>query len=173
MSVASVFASVLACAFVGGIAGCTSYFEKGYHPAVLEEKKIQSTRKVQIIKDDKIDLVIFATYLNDIEKSFYKNQEYFFVEFYAPSQEPLNLKRIQLEIAAQDNSWHTPLYMRKIPPSEYDNIFMPLNKWSSCYLVAFEKSENIDDEKVRLRVRVDEKADIFDFSFQVIPFQVI
>lgn len=164
------FASVFAC----GIAGCTSYFEKGYHPAVLEEKKIHSTRKIQIIKDDKIDLVIFATYLNDIEQNFYKNQEYFFVEFYAPSQEPLNLKRIQLEIATKDaQKWESPLYMRKIPPSEYDNIFMPLNKWSSCYLVAFEKSENIDDEKVRLRVRVDEQVDIFDFSFKVIPFEII
>lgn len=171
---ASVFICMFASVFACGIAGCTSYFEKGYHPAVLEEKKIQSTRKIQIIKDGKIDLVIFATYLNDIEQNFYKNQEYFFVEFYAPSQEPLNLKRIQLEIATKDSEkWESPLYMRKIPPNEYDNIFMPLNKWSSCYLVAFEKSENIDDEKVRLRVRVDEKVDIFDFSFKVIPFEII
>ncbi len=161
---------VLACAFVS----CTNYFEKGYHPELLEERKIQATRKFQIIRNDKIDLVVFATYLNDIERTYYKNLEYFFIEIYAPSQEPIIFKRLRIDLATRDGkSWLEPQYIRLLNKNEYDEVLHPINKWSNCYLVAFAKSTLIDTDKMLLRIVVDEQEEKLDYSFKVIPFQAL
>ncbi len=154
------------------LVSCTNYFEKGYHPQMLEEKKIQATRKLQTIRNDKIDLVIFATYLNDIERTYYKNLEYFFIEIYAPSQEPIILQRLHIQIATRDGkTWLDPQYMRLLGKDEYDAVLHPINKWSNCYLVAFVKSPLIDTDNMLLRIMVDEQVSILDYGFKVIPFQ--
>lgn len=150
---------------------CTSYFEEGYYPTVLKEKKIQATRKFQITHDGKIDLVVLATYLNDIERSYYKNLVYFFLEVYAPSQEPINLKRLGVEIATQ-HGWIEPRYIRLLGRDEYDKVLQPTNKWSRCYFVAFAKPAGLELDKMRLRVTVDEQEAQLDFAFKSLPFQV-
>lgn len=153
---------------------CTNYFEKGYRPELLEERKIQATRKFQIIRNDKIDLVVFATYLNDIERTYYKNLEYFFIEIYAPSQEPIIFKRLRINLATHDRkSWLDPQYIRLLNKDEYDEVLRPINKWSNCYLVAFAKSTLIDADKMLLRIAVDEHEERLDYSFKVIPFQAL
>ena len=163
-------ALVLLFAFVG----CTSYFEKGYHPEVLEEKKIQATRKTQTIKNEAIDLVVLITYLNEIEYSYYDNLCYFFVEIYAPSQEPLNFKRLHIELSGDNkNTWHQARYMRLLSPKEYDRVLKPVNKWSNCYLVAFDKVNFTNVNSALVRLWIDEEEKFFDFSFEVIPFQML
>ena len=152
---------------------CTNYFESGYHPQMLEEKKIQATRKFQTLRDEKIDLVVFATHLNEIERTYYKNLEYFFVELYAPSQEPINLYRVQIELSNANGVWEEPRYIRKITPDEYDAVLKPINKWSSCYLVAFEKLSMEKSDNAKLRISIDGEPQVLDFSYFVIPFQAI
>lgn len=155
------------------LGACTNYFESGYHPQMLEEKKIQATRKFQILRDEKIDLVVFATHLNEIERSYYKNLEYFFIELYAPSQEPINLHRVKMELFSANGVWEEPHYIRKLAQDEYDEVLKPINKWSSCYLVAYEKLPLDKSDHAKLRISIDGEPQVLDFSYFVIPFQAI
>ncbi|SQB98653.1 hypothetical protein [Helicobacter fennelliae] len=186
----------LALLFAIFLSSCSNYLQQNLHPSVLEEKKIQATRKAEIINDNKVEILFLATYLNEIENSFYQNLEYFFVEIYTPNHEPINLKRIHFQLTTNnannnsidsDNSiidsaiagtnastkpFLEPLYIRQIKPNEYDSVLSPTNKWSSCYLVAFQKTNIIDTEKIGLNIIYDETPLKFDFSIKKIPFQI-
>ncbi len=189
---------VLALVLGFGFSGCSSYFENKFQLGAFEEKRIQTTKKGEITKDNKISLVVLVTYLNNLNYRFYNNMRYFFVEFYSPSSEPINLKRFRFELDViqgfskklqQNQNWDAiiarnlqsmrsttihiePLYVHFIAPQDYDILFHPINKWSQCYLVAFPRYK-LNDDNVKFRIYVDEVPLLFDFSFNILPFKIL
>ena len=165
------FALSLFCAVF--LTSCSSYLSNNFAPQTLEEKKIQATRNIQVIKDNKVQTMFFATFLNDIEHRFYSNLLYFFVEITDANYEQVNLARFAFDIKDKEGKKHTPNYIKEISPNEFDEIFAPVNKWSQCYLIAFDKSNYIDEKNLRLEVIIDDEAYELDFSFYVLPFSII
>lgn len=175
--------------------GCSNYFNREFQFEMLEEKKIQATRKAEITKNNKTTLVIFATHVNDIHYKFYKDLEYFFIEIYSPLNEPINIKRFSFDLEATKGfsrelkqssnflknpyekdskiSELKPVYVNFISPKDYDSLFKPTNKWSKCFLVAFPKLSEVDRESIKLKIFVDGKPLLFDFSFKTLPFSVL
>ncbi|MGX2970818.1 hypothetical protein [Helicobacter sp. T3_23-1059] len=152
---------------------CSTYFLRPFAPQTLEEKKIQATRSVQIIKDNQVETMVFATFLNDIEHSFYPNLMYFFVEITDANHRQINLARFSFSLIDKQGNKHAPNYIKEFSKDEFDEIISPLNKWSQCYLVAFDKSSNIDEKNISLQMIVDDESYALDFSFYILPFSII
>lgn len=155
------------------LTSCSTYFSRPFAPQTLEEKKIQATRSIQIIKDNQVEIMVFATFLNDIEKSFYPNLMYFFVEITDANHKKVNLARFSFSIIDKQGNKHFPNYIKEFSKDEFDEIISPLNKWSQCYLVAFDKSSNIDKKNISLQMNVDDESYALDFSFHILPFSII
>lgn len=179
--------------------GCSNYFKSQIPYSVFEEKKIQATRKVEFLKpDNKIEFVAFATYLNNIDSNSFANLEYFFLEIYSPEHIKENLLEFDFNIEIRDVDlidrarnfaeddgfvyWGMsyvenlnkidPLYIRQINTDEYDELFRPLNKWSSCYLIAFPKISFISKENLVLNVTLRDKTEVMDFGFKSLKFKL-
>lgn len=166
---------ILPCLFLCAIvcSSCTIYLNRDFAPQTLEEKKIQATRSFQVIKDNQVQTMLFATFLNGIEKSFYPNLMYFFVEITDANHEKINLARFSFLLQDKKGQKHIPHYIKELSKNEFDEIISPLNRWSQCYLIAFEKSSQIDEKNVQLQVLVDDEPYELDFSFHILPFSII
>lgn len=155
------------------LTSCSTYFLRPFASQTLEEKKIQATRSIQILKDNQVEIMVFATFLNDIEHSFYPNLIYFFVEITDANHRKVNLARFSFAIIDKQGDTHAPNYIKEFSKDEFDEIITPLNKWSQCYLVAFDKSSKIDEKNISLQMNVDDESYALDFSFHILPFSII
>ncbi|PAF49932.1 hypothetical protein BKH41_01115 [Helicobacter sp. 12S02232-10] len=147
--------------------GCTSYYTDSYKPDVIVEKKIQASRKGEIIKDQKPVVVAVATHLNEVDNVIYGNREYFFVEVFSERQDIFYDGVISFTLFKKP-----PIWVREIKKDEYDTILSSSNKWSRSFLIAFNKLDSLASRKAKLVMDVYNFGKItFDFTYQAIPMQ--
>lgn len=148
------------------LSGCSTFFSSENNLDILDEKKVQASRKSEIIKDKKILMSMVVTHLNEVSVTAYYNREYFFVEIF---QEDINdtLPLIDYSLNNQE-----PLWIREIKKDEFDKILSPSNKWSKCYLLAFKSLSNLGSRSMILKAKVASQGEMeFDFSFKTLPMQ--
>lgn len=144
--------------------GCNSFFSNSYTLDVVAEKKVQASRKGEILKDQKVVLVATVMHLNDVSVVAYHGREYFFVEIYDEGQ--LN-GYIDYKLNGS-----SPLWIREIQSDEFDEILKPNNKWSKCYLVAFKSVGKLELREMFLKMEVIGVGTMnFDFGFKSLPMQ--
>ncbi|PAF44251.1 hypothetical protein [Helicobacter sp. 11S02596-1] len=149
------------------LSGCTSYYADGYRPDVIAERKIQASRKGEIIKNHQPVLVAVATHLNEVDDVVYGNREYFFVEIFSERQDVFYRGVIHFSLFGKP-----PIWVREIAPDEYDTILQSSNRWSRTFLIAFEKLAPLASRKAKLVMDVYDFGEItFDFTYQAIPMQ--
>ncbi|WP_104696781.1 MULTISPECIES: hypothetical protein [unclassified Helicobacter] len=145
--------------------GCNSFFSNNtYALDIVGEKKVQASRKGEIVKDNKVLVVATVTHLNEVSALTYRGREYFFVEFY--SEDDIgNFVEYHLNKLK-------PLWVREITKDEFDEVLKPNNKWSKCYLVAFDSIGGIGAREMILGMDVVGFGIMeFDFGFKTLPMQ--
>lgn len=150
--------------------GCGLY-KDGYKPTVLLEKKINQSRKSQIIKNGKTEIVAIATYLNNVDSRIYRGErEYFFVEIFSELEIPL---MESLHFSLTNNVEF--MWIREIDEAEMkaDNIMDTYNRWGRGFLIAFDELEYQQKKNMKLTLEVDNVGTmIFDFSYKVLEMQL-
>ncbi|PAF48400.1 hypothetical protein BKH46_00355 [Helicobacter sp. 12S02634-8] len=149
------------------LSGCVSYYSGGYKPDVIVERKIQASRKGEIIKDEKPIVVAVATHLNEVDNVVYGGREYFFVEIFSERQDVFYHGMISFTLFGKP-----PIWVREIKKDEYDEILSASNKWSRTFLVAFDVLDPLASRKAKLVMDIYDVGKItFNFAYQAIPMQ--
>lgn len=142
--------------------GCGIY-NSSYKPGVLTEKKILSSRKDEIIKDNKVAIIAIATYLNNVYPDMYNTREYFLVEIFSELDIPF-IDYMHFSITNNERF----LWVREVKKDEFDEIINVSNKWSKVYLVAFSDLNEYDKKNLKLNLDIDNFGSMqFDFTYKV------
>lgn len=112
------------------------YFDKDD----IETKGVQYTKKTDILKDDEVDVILLATYLNKVDKKISEtNEELFLVSVYFTNKEAQDIFENNYSFFLNGEN---PLSVQKI---ERDNEnfkgLMLKNSWGNYYLIKFSAKE--------------------------------
>lgn len=133
------------------------------------EKKINQTRKSQIIKDGKTTAIAIATYLNNVDSRIYTDgREYFFVEIFSELEIPL---RESLHFSLTNNVEF--MWIREVELDEMEGILSVYNRWARGFLIAFDELEYQQKKNMKLTLEIENVGTMeFDFGYKVIEMQL-
>lgn len=143
---------------------CTSknsafkYFEKDD----IETKGIHYTKKIDILKDNEIDVIFWATYLNKVDKNISdSNKDMFLVSVYFANADSQSIKKNEYKFLLNGNE---ALIIEKIEEdNENFKSLMLKNHWGNYYLVKFDSLKDVNSLKLELTNQKSSKA-ILDFE---------
>lgn len=130
------------------------YFEKDE----IETKGVQYTKKTDILKDNEVDVIFWATYLNKVDKKISDtNEELFLVSVYFTNKE-------SQDIFENDYSF----FLNEIEPTSFEKVdkdnenfksLMLKNNWGKYYLVKF-KSQDVYNLTIKLKNKTSNSAQL-------------
>lgn len=146
--------------------GC-GFYDNSFKPQVLAEKKILSSRKAEIIQNNKVAIVVIATYLNNVNPDIYNTREYFFIEVFSELDIPL-LESMEFSITNNERF----LWIREVNKDEFDGVINVSNKWSRGFLIAFNDIDEYDKKNMKLNLVIDNVGEMnFDFTYEVFEIE--
>ena len=149
------------------LGGC-GFYNDSFKPEVLAEKKILNSRKAEIIKDNKVAMVVIATYLNNVNSDIYNTREYFLIEVFSELDISL-IDYMHFGITSDEQF----LWIREIDRDEFEGIIDVSNRWSRLFLVAFSDINEYDKKNLKLDMEVDTLGSMsFDFTYKVLEMQL-
>lgn len=152
--------------------GCGLY-NSGYKPTILLEKKINQSRKAQIVKNGKTEIVAIATYLNNVDSSAYPmGREYFFIEIFSELEIPL-IESLRFSLTNNvEFIWIREISIDEMK-EEKNNIIETYNRWGKGFLIAFDELEYQQKKNMKLTLEIENVGTmIFDFSYKVLEMQL-
>ena len=131
---------------------CTSknsafkYFEKKDD---IETKSIQFTKKADILKADEVETIMWATYLNKIDKNISDSkEEIFLISVYFANADSQSIKENGYKFLL--NSKEAVLFEKVEEDDENFKSLMLKNHWGNYYLVKFDSLEDINNLRLEL-----------------------
>lgn len=118
---------------------------------------MQLTRKVELIADGKVHLVVFCTYVSQLDSEKYPDGEYFFVEV-AFEDERLKIGDLSFTLLGEK-----PLEMTTIPHNDKD--FFQHTRWNEGYLLRFESVPRTEYAILSLDLRVKGYSKVLKFNY--------
>ena len=130
------------------------YFEKDE----IETKGVQYTKKTDILKDNEVDVIFWATYLNKVDKKISDtNEELFLVSVYFTNKESQDIF---------ENNYS--FLLNEIEPTSFEKVdkdnenfksLMLKNNWGKYYLVKF-KSQDVYNLTIKLKNEASSSAQL-------------
>lgn len=152
--------------FILFFVGCGSFFAQKYGLDILEEKRVQATRKDSLFEGNRLVAVAVATNLNQVSEFNYHGSEYFFIEIF--SEIEMDFSKIEYLLNGTP-----PSHIYKITKDKFDEILKPVSKWSHCYLVVFNPLNELESRNMVLRIHVSKIGEMkFDFSVKITPLRL-
>jgi hypothetical protein len=143
---------------------CTSknsafkYFEKDD----IETKGIHYTKKIDILKDNEIDIIFWATYLNKIDKNISDSKkEVFLISVYFANADSQSMRKNEYKFLL--NGIEAVLFEKVEEDNENFKSLMLKNHWGNYYLVKFDSLEDVNNLRLQLTNQKSSKA-ILDFE---------
>uniref|UniRef100_UPI0040472EC0 hypothetical protein n=1 Tax=Aliarcobacter sp. TaxID=2321116 RepID=UPI0040472EC0 len=143
---------------------CTSknsafkYFEK----EDIETKGIKLTKKIDILKNEEVEVIFWATYLNKIEDNFVNNEnEEFLISLYFANSTSQDINKKEYKVLLNEKE---SLSIEKIERDnqKYKDLMLK-NYWGNYYLVKFNSSE--DTDKLELKI-TNQKSSSAQLNFE-------
>ena len=129
------------------------YFQKND----VETKGIQATQKVDILKDNAIDIILWATYLNKIDNKISNSKnELFLVSLYFANSESQNIEDSNYKFLL--NGKDSISFEKIEKDNENFKNLMLKNNWGNYYLVKFDSSVNLSNLKLELTNQKSSRA---------------
>lgn len=130
------------------------YFEKDE----IETKGVQYTKKTDILKDNEVDVIFWATYLNKVDKKISDtNEELFLVSVYFANKESQDIFENKYSFLLNEIE---PVSVEKV---EKDNqnfkSLMLKNNWGKYYLVKF-TSQDVYNLTIKLKNQASSSAQL-------------
>ncbi|MBU0924349.1 hypothetical protein KKG81_05640 [bacterium] len=143
---------------------CTSknsafkYFEKDD----IETKGIHYTKKIDILKDNEIDIIFWATYLNKIDKNISDSKkEVFLISVYFANADSQSMRKNEYKFLL--NGIEAVLFEKVEEDNENFKSLMLKNHWGNYYLVKFDSLEDVNNLRLQLTNQKSSRA-ILDFE---------
>lgn len=138
---------------------CSNLDDPRFSKDFYEEKMMQLTRKSELISKNKTQVVMFVTYLTELDREKYEDGEYFFVEI-SFENEKLSIKDVKFSLAG-----YSPAEVKYIknPQKEKFHIHSP---WNKGYLVKFDPIPQTEIATLNLLATVKGEVMVFDYSFK-------
>jgi PBP1b-binding outer membrane lipoprotein LpoB len=123
------------------------YFQK----KDVETKGIQATQKIDILKDNEIDIILWATYLNKIDNKISNSKiEVFLVSLYFANSESQNIENSNYKFLLNGKESISTEKIEK--DNENFKSLMLKNNWGNYYLVKFDLLENSSNSKLEFEL---------------------
>lgn len=132
------------------------YFEKDE----IETKAIQYTKKMDILKDNEVDIIFLATYLNKVDKKgFDTKEELFLVSVYFTNKESQDIFENNYSFLLNEV---TPILVEKVERDDenYKNLMLK-NSWGNYYLVKFNSQDTYN-----LNLKLTNKSSSAQLNFE-------
>lgn len=130
------------------------------------ERKVQNSRKAEIIEGKIASYVAIATYLNDVDY-IKEPREVFLVELYEKKPNPNIQKFLNFKLSSSDISQDS-LFITRLKPSQYTDILRPKNPYNALFIVEFESISKKHRETMNLQLSIkngDENVGVMLFDF--------
>lgn len=131
------------------------------------ERKIQSSRKAEIIEGKYTPFVAIATYLNDVDNINAK-REVFLIELYEKKPDSKIADKLSFELISHNVSMQS-LFVTRLNPSQYTDILRPKNPYNALFVVEFESISKKHRETMKLQLNIKDKGSMsFDFGYPIL-----
>jgi len=130
------------------------YFDK----TDIEAKAFQESKKGDYLENGTPKVILWATYLNNVDEKKYRKNEQFLVSIYTSNSQTQSLRDLSYDFELNSKS---AFYIEKL---NKDNEMLKLiskNNWGEYYLIMFQKEQN---DNLKLELTKDSKS-IIDLSF--------
>lgn len=131
------------------------------------ERKVQSSRKAEIVQGKYTPFVAIATYLNDVDNINAK-REVFLIELYEKKPDSKIADKLSFDLISHNVSMRS-LFVTRLNPSQYTDILRPKNPYNALFVVEFESISKKHRETMKLQLTIkDEGTMSFDFGYPVL-----
>ncbi len=130
------------------------YFDK----SDIEAKAFQESKKGDYLENGTPKVILWATYLNNVDEKKYRKNEQFLVSIYTSNSQTQSLRDLSYDFNLNSKG---AFYIEKL---NKDNEMLKLiskNNWGEYYLIMFQKEQN---DNLKLELTKDSKS-IIDLSF--------
>lgn len=148
---------ILYCAIAILFCACSNLNSPHFSKDFIEERRMQLTRKVELVAGDKTRLVVFCTYVSQLDSEKYPDGEYFFVEVDFVDDK---LKMSDLQFTLLDEK---PLEITTIPHNDKD--FFQHTHWNEGYLLRFDSVPRTEYAVLSLDLRVKGYPNVLRFNY--------
>ena len=107
---------------------CSNLDDPRFSKNFYEEKMMQVTRKSEIVLKGKTQIVMFSTYLSELDREKYSDGEYFFIEIDF-EDEKKGIKDVEFVLAG-----HTPAEIKYIKNPKKEGFYIH-SPWNRGYLI--------------------------------------
>lgn len=148
---------ILYCAIAVLFCACSNLNSPHFSKDFIEERRMQLTRKVELVTGDKTRLVVFCTYISQLDSDKYPDGEYFFIEVDFIDKK-LGIKDLQFSLLDEK-----PLEITTIPYSDKD--FFQHTHWNEGYLLRFDSVPRTEFAVLSLDLKVKGYSEILKFNY--------
>jgi len=135
---------------------------KHFQKEDVETKGIKFTKKIDIVKNNEVDTIFWATYLNKIDNKISDSkQELFLVSLYFANAESQNIENSDYKFLLNGKNYVSIEKVEK--DSENFKSLMLKNNWGNYYLVKFDSQVDSSNLQLELTNQKSSKA-ILDFE---------
>ncbi|MCI6218019.1 MAG: hypothetical protein MR629_05780 [Helicobacter sp.] len=128
----------------------------------LLERKVQSSRKAEIIQGKSTAIIAIATYLNDVD-NVQAARELFLIELYEKTPSPDIKNKLKSQLISGGKSTDS-LFITKLTPSQYTEILYPSNPYNTLFIIEFLRISAKHRETMRLKLDIENLGSM-DFNF--------
>ena len=111
------------------------YFDK----SDMEARAFQESKKGDYIENGSPKIILWATYLNNVDKEKYKKYEQFLVSIYTSNSEFQGINKLDYSFRLNEKG---SFYIEKINKDDKLLKLISKNNWGEYYLVMFDKNDN-------------------------------
>lgn len=148
---------ILYCVIAVVFCACSNLSSERFSKDFYEERRMQLTRKVELIDKGKTQLVVFCTYVSQLDSVKYPEGEYFFIEV-AFENEKLKMSDLQFTLLDEK-----PIEITTIPHN--DKEFFQHTHWNQGYLLRFDSVPRTEYAILSLVLKVKGYSEVLKFNY--------
>lgn len=131
------------------------------------ERKVQASRKAEIIQGKYTPFVAIATYLNDVDH-INAPREVFLIELYEKKPDPKIQNKLSFTLLSHDIHMES-LFVTRLNPHQYTDILRPKNPYNTIFVVEFDSISKKHRETMKLQATIKDVGSMtFDFGYPVL-----
>lgn len=148
---------ILYCVIAFFLYACSNLDSPHFSKDFIDERRMQLTRKVELVAENKTLLVVFCTYVSQLDSKKYPDGEYFFVEVDFVDEK---LKMSDLQFTLLDEK---PTEITTIPHNDKD--FFQHTHWNEGYLLRFDSVPRTEYAILSLDLKVKGYSEVLKFNY--------